>query len=581
MNSALFYLQACSFWNRLVTRIQRLKQPKYLLGLCVGGLWLYFTFFHAASRGSRRAQGMTAVDFTEFLPALELLAALALLVVVLGGWILGQERAALAFTEAETVFLFPAPIARRTLLHFKLLKSQFGILITTFFMMILSTQFGARDRPWAIFIGWWVVLSFLNLHFLGSSFARTRLLDRGLTHARRRLVILALVALAVGAVFFWARDTMRLPTETEMEDWRKMLRWFHAMLETGPAPWLLWPFRLVVRPYLAESGGALLAALWPALLLLIAHYVWVMHSNVAFEEASLALAEKRAKLVSAAKQGQMMPVSHKARRGPFELKAQGPAAVAFLWKNWIGAGNMLRGRAMFTLILVLGVVLFSVGFNERRGGLGMMAGMILMMLLIWSLMLGPMFLRQDFRSDLKSMDMLKLYPLAGWRVVLGELLAPALLLTVAQWALLLAGVFLVNGPKGNEVGPVERLSVAAAAALTLPMLNVISFLIPNASVLLFPAWFQTGQDATQGLEAMGQRLILGLGQFFAFLVALTPAAIAFLVVFFVARVALPWPVAVPLAALPAAMVLAAEAALGVGLLGKVFEKFDVSAEPQN
>ena len=38
MISALFYLQACSFRNRLVTRVKRLKKPKYLFGLIFGGI---------------------------------------------------------------------------------------------------------------------------------------------------------------------------------------------------------------------------------------------------------------------------------------------------------------------------------------------------------------------------------------------------------------------------------------------------------------------------------------------------------------------------------------------------------------
>jgi hypothetical protein len=100
-------------------------------------------------------------------------------------------------------------------------------------------------------------------------------------------------------------------------------------------------------------------------------------------------------------------------------------------------------------------------------------------------------------------------------------------------------------------------------------------------VLLFPAWFQSGQDATQGIEATGQRLIFGLGQFVVFLLALVPAGlVAGFAVFLLAQVAVPWTLVVPLAALPAGLVLGLEAAAGIGLLGKVFEKFDLSSEPQ-
>ena len=53
-----------------------------------------------------------------------------------------NERAALTFTEAEVAFLFPAPVSRRTLIHFKLLKSQLGILFATLIFSLLTNRFG-------------------------------------------------------------------------------------------------------------------------------------------------------------------------------------------------------------------------------------------------------------------------------------------------------------------------------------------------------------------------------------------------------------------------------------------------------
>ena len=45
MTTALFYLWQMSVRNRLVTRFTRLRQPKYLAGAIVGGLYFYFYFF--------------------------------------------------------------------------------------------------------------------------------------------------------------------------------------------------------------------------------------------------------------------------------------------------------------------------------------------------------------------------------------------------------------------------------------------------------------------------------------------------------------------------------------------------------
>jgi len=373
---------------------------------------------------------------------------------------------------------------------------------------------------------------------------------------------------------------MRAPAPEEISI-KRFPGYVEEVLGSGPAPYLLYPFRLVVRPFLAMDFGSFLFAVWPALILLALHYLWVIRSNVAFEEASLALSEKRAQLISAAKQGQFTPVKHKARRGPFELKSTGPPAVALLWKNLIAAGNLFRTRPVVVMLLMLTVVGFSVSLGSGGSGPGGVVAILVFMGLIWSVMLGPMVLRHDFRSDLKSMDVLKVYPLRGWRIVLGELLAPAIILVVIQWMLLFLGVLAAGAPDdAKHLGFTQRFALGCAVAIVLPMLDLISFVIPNAAVLLFPAWFQSGQDATQGIEATGQRIVFALGQFLVFLVALAPAGVAGGLVFFLARLALPWTLAAPLAALPAALVLGAEAALGIWLLGKVFEKFDLSSEPQ-
>jgi hypothetical protein len=67
----------------------------------------------------------------------------------------------------------------------------------------------------------------------------------------------------------------------------------------------------------------------------------------------------------------------------------------------------------------------------------------------------------------------------------------------------------------------------------------------------------------------------------ALLLALVPAAVAFIGVFFLLKFALGPAAAVPLASLAATVILAVEAGLGVVLLGKLFERFDVSEEHTN
>src|SRR5450432_165022 len=281
MISALLYLQYHSARNRLVTRIKRLKQPKYLVGAIVGAFYFYFYFFRFFfSRG----RGSPAALSPENLPLLESLGALALFVIVLLAWLIPHERAALTFTEAEVAFLFPAPISRRGLIHFKLVRSQIRILFSVLFLTLVSRRFGGSALIHGV--GWWLILSLLQLHFLGSSFARTMLLDRGVSNRLRRLIVFGTVLAAVAAVIVWAKRTMPELNASDLENIRSISDYAQRVLAAGPAFYLLYPFRLVARPFLASDPHAFFAALVPVLPLFLIHYAWVVYSDVAFEEAS-------------------------------------------------------------------------------------------------------------------------------------------------------------------------------------------------------------------------------------------------------------------------------------------------------
>jgi len=148
-------------------------------------------------------------------------------------------------------------------------------------------------------------------------------------------------------------------------------------------------------------------------------------------------------------------------------------------------------------------------------------------LLVWSLFLGPQFLRQDFRQDLAVADVLKTYPLPGWQIVLGELLGPAVILTSIQWLLAGAGAIFCSRTQLPLLAGWGSWALGLGIAVISPMLNLLTLQIPNAAVLLFPAWFQTGKEGPQGIEATGQRIIFMLGQLIVFLLALIPAALPF------------------------------------------------------
>ena len=127
MIAALVYLQVHSIKNRLWMRLRRLKKPKYLAGAIVGGLYFYFYFYRWLFLGGGGAQKISGAASAETMALYESIGSVALFVIVLLSWILPRERAALAFTEAEVAFLFPAPVSRRNLIHYKLLRSQLAV----------------------------------------------------------------------------------------------------------------------------------------------------------------------------------------------------------------------------------------------------------------------------------------------------------------------------------------------------------------------------------------------------------------------------------------------------------------------
>jgi ABC-2 type transport system permease protein len=576
MIDAFVFLITRSFKNRMKARLQRLKQPKYLIGAVLGVVYLssYFIQF-IFYRGKRGASQFTVDD-----SILPVLGVIALFLFTVSAWIFPHARAALAFTEAEVAFLFPAPVSRRMLIHYKLLRSQFAIFFTVLLLTLFTGRLLVDSQAWMRVFGWWVILSTLGLHFLGASFARTLLLERGISNWSRRLAVLAVLAALLTATILWARSHLTLPAFEKVTDWKAWLDYGRELLATPPLSYVMYPFRLVLAPFLASTPLEFFKAMPAALGLMALHYFWVIRSNVAFEEASLDLSRRIAERVAAAQQGRALNGKPaKSQRTPFRLAPVGFAPVAFLWKNLIQVQAALRARTLLIILIPLGVMgMIMAQSSSRSETLTGVASILLMMFFIWSLLLGPQLVRCDFRQDLNSMDVLKLFPLRGWQIVTGEILAPVVILTIVQW-LLLIGILVMTLMTEAPVGLIQLpLSWLMAAALIAPFWNGLSLLIPNATVLLFPGWFQARTDAPQGIEVTGQRLLLFLGQIVLISVTVVPAGLVFALGFAPVFMAGAKNLAPLVGAAGAAVMFAAEIAGGVWLVGKLFDRFDLAAE---
>ncbi|MFI5337095.1 MAG: hypothetical protein ACHQ5A_09950 [Opitutales bacterium] len=582
--SALLYLYATSLRNALVQRVRRLRQPKYFFGAVVGAAYFWFFVFRNMfqARGGPPAGALAGGLPGELGPLLVQLAAAALLLIVAMGWLLPNSRAALRFTEASVAFLFPAPVSRRTLIHAQLLRSQLGIL----FSAVLLTLIFGRGRSlggnaFTHAVGWWLILSTLNLHFLGASFTRERLLSLGFNPLRRRLLVGGVLLAVAAACWQGLRHSVELPAVTDYESLATMRSYAEHTLGTTPLSWVLAPFAAVVRPYLAATGPDFLAALGPGLLLLVAHYFWVVRSDVAFEEASLELAAKRAAQISAFREGRWRArqLPTKPRSEPFRLAPTGWAPPAYFWKSLIALGPFFRLRTWVIACAVAVAGLSWLAADPGREPLLKVVGGFALGLGVWLFVLGPMFLRRGIGQTLRYLDITKAYPLAGWQVVLGELMTPMTLMIFSQWFLLLVAVFALGASTHNLV-LTALLGTAGATGIALltPPLCGLMLCIPYAGMLFFPAWAQTAGSQGGGVEVMGQRLIFMAGYLVVLVVAVLPAAAAGAVVFIIANWLLGQTAALIFTALIAAAVLAGELAAALWWLGDKLDRFDLSTE---
>ena len=592
MLNALLYLRLTSFRNWLLSRIRRLRQPKYLVGAIVGTAYLYFFFIRGFAR--HPGSGATPLPVAElqdvlpaavpadWLPAAAAFGTIALLIVATLMWVVPVERAALGFTEAEISFLFPAPITRRSLVHFRLLSSQLRSLVGAAVMMLFSqrwTFLGGNALTHAI--GWWFVFSTLSLHFTGANFTLSRLADLGVGGWRRRGLVVAGVATIVAVTWLRLPAASRTLLPGDDANFTTLTGPAVDLTSTAPMSWLVWPLRQVLGPFLATDARGFFLALVPALAVVTLHYYWVVRSAVAFEDSSIEAAQKRrARIETWGAGGRRTSAPTRGRAAPFVLAPGGRPELAFLWKNLLSTWQYFTPRVWLGCA---GVIVAGAAWLRSQPGLHALTtgfGGMALMLGAYILVVGPQFARQDIRNDLANTDILKTYPLAGWQIILGELLAPAAILTGVLWLSLLAAAALAGldhaGPAW--LTPPLRLAGAAGLAILAPALALIQLIVPNAAALLFPAWFQATRTRGGGPEVIGQRMIFFFAQLLTMLLALLPAAgIAALLVFI-----LQWLVgpvtAVAVATAAALVILVGEFAVAVWWLGERFERLDLTAE---
>jgi hypothetical protein len=574
MLSASLYITLCTTRNRILLRLRRLREPRYLVGAVVGAAYLYFSIFAGRRGRSRRGGDGDPRAPIEVLSAWRTIgspiAGLLIFTLALLAWVLPARSGLLEFSRAETAFLFPAPVSRRQLLVHRLVRSQVGSLVASILMAIFLAPSAGLGRLRFTFAMWALFVT-IRVYFAAVSLTRAQFASpRPSTRLAAWLPVAYFGAAAVVFLAAIMRQMMLQPVASASDFWVRLSR----AVGVGLPSVVLWPFIAVLRPQLATSTASFVQAMAGSLAVMAFVVAWMLLNDGAFE---LAAGE-------AAGQGTGETLSRaptvRVRQVGLPLALSGPVEWAILWKNAMQTFRAvnLPIRRLIPPAIGLGVGLTgaAVGMSagENRGPAGFIAALGFVVAGV-SVFFGPMIMRLDLRSDFEHLELLKTWPVRAAALIRGEMAWPAAFITLTAWAGLLT-MALFSGTALPAIPLEDRWTFAASAFFVAPALIAAQFTVQNALALFFPAWVALGNQRTRGIDAMGQRLILLAAILVALALFAIPGAIAGGIVWLVLHGVMGDAAFIPAGALFAVVAFVEVMAI-TELLGPVYERMDLTS----
>lgn len=418
------------------------------------------------------------------------------------------ERA-IYFSPGEINFLFAGPFGRREILAYKIaLTLLVSIPSTLVFAAIVRVH-----SAWfvAAYVALLLAILFQQLFGMAINLLATSVGARAYSRWRRLLLgaLLTLLVLAVmqaGVIRQWPpRDLLASVAATPV--WQAVatpLRWFFdAFLAER-----LWPDLVV------NAGLALLVdlALLGVVFALDAHYL----ETVAASSSRIYSQIQRFRRGGMAAAGR----GGNARFGVPDLPYWGGIGPV-LWRQLTTAVRGM-GRLAVVFGLIGAFVIFPL-LSQGEGDDARAVGAALGVLVVWLTMFLTQLVPFDFRGDVDRIAELKALPLAAWRLALGQLLAPVVLVTSVQWVML--AVAIVVKP--------EQADLLWALAAFAPPFNFLLFALENFLFLRFPT--RVMASAPGDFQAVGRNLLFMLVKMGALLGVGTGAAIVAVVAWFLTR----------------------------------------------
>lgn len=649
MKRALLELHLRSLRGLVVRRMRLLRNPRYAIGLLAGLAWLgfwagrpLFRILRKAGSGGdgtielgNKTVSIGSVQFgagalLDRLPpaamdGIHLLVAVLITTLVCLWWMAPWYRPVLRLKEEELALLLAAPLSRRQIIQYAMMRNQPGILFGSLIMSVFL-GFGPLLQRLGFFLTAWLFLTLWDMHSTARHIWQARTREEGGTAGLRRHLFLVAGLVAYLLAMVWvvfsahqqayaatlAAGLENLPDLNTSEDvaaklgegYEKLQVFIAYLAQLGSDRWamiLLAPAWLVTAPFFTTSSLAFLIALAGPLAALVIHHEWVVRTPSLFEDAALEQARRRGRVKSRGR-GPRRRLSTTRRWQPFSLPPRGRPEVAIVWKNLMQVHRMslgilaLLGMAGLVVVMMVPALLPSPSRFYLMLGLGGAAFMIFP-----PLMCGVMQ-RHDLRVDLLHADILRSWPLTGERLVAAEIAGPVVSSTMA--ALLGFGV-MVAAETGNRLHAMLQgrgldqsllpdalwslAAVPAPVAIFLALLAVLPLIITLAAVssgvqnlaaLIFPGWVRLGKQRRSGAANFGQNLVVTFLLMLSIALGLIPGLLVgglVVGIHLFLEIGIPaweWPLLGLLMALP----MAAEAAGLILLGGQRWDRLDPSAQ---
>jgi hypothetical protein len=492
MNPALWYLLRLQIggWGRYFRESVRTVRGAVLavVGLCVFVPWLLAVIF-ARSEG-----GMTPAQVLEYGPTM-LLAFCAL------NFLSDGHQRAIYFSPPEIQFLFPGPFLRSEVMWYKILLTLFVSLVPT---ILLSLVLRIQGGWWfAGMIGLILLTTFMQFFTLALSLISNAIGESLYARSRWILGSLAIVGLVLGGV-------LALTHRAELPGYAKAL--------IGSTTWhvITWPLRGFFELMVAQSWGEMLLPF----LLSIGAIAAVMSSLVLLEsgyEEAAAAASGRIYARIQAMRGNAFAAADTA--GSTQSSSGRQVAIPLLpywggigpiaWRQLVTASRALGKVAV--ILLVIGISVAVPNFLDDGSSATLLPLMIGMS--IWLSILFTTLVPFDFRGDIDRIGTLKTLPIPAWRIALGQLIAPTLLMTLIQWSVIALAMLLAF----------DKMDLLLVLAAYVPVFCFYLIALDNLLFLLFPVRLMANTPGD--FQAVGRNVVLTIGKVFGLFIGMIPAII--------------------------------------------------------